>query len=38
MSEKKITEYTRQDIIDILTNGYYDKKIIKKYSIFGVEE
>ena len=26
MVEKKITEYTRQDIIDILTNGYYDKK------------
>lgn len=34
MSEKKITEYTRQDIIDILTNGYYDKKNNKKIQYF----
>lgn len=30
MVENKITEYTRQDIVDLLTSGYYDKKNDKK--------
>lgn len=34
MVENKITEYTRQDIIDILTSGYYDKKNSKKIQYF----
>ena len=31
---KKITEYTRQDIVDLLTYGYYDKKNKKKIQYF----
>ena len=34
MIENKITEYTRQDIVDLLTNGYYDKKNDKKIQYF----
>ena len=30
MVEDKITEYTRQDIVDLLNSGYYDKKNDKK--------
>ena len=38
MVENKITEYTRQDIVDLLTSGYYDKRMIRKYNTFGVED
>ena len=34
MVENKITEYTRQDIVDLLTSGYYDKKNDKKIQYF----
>ena len=34
MVENKITEYTRQDIVDLLTSGYYDKKNNKKIQYF----
>lgn len=34
MIENKITEYTRQDIVDLLTSGYYDKKNNKKIQYF----
>lgn len=34
MVDNKITEFTRQDIVDILTNGYYDKKNNKKIQYF----
>lgn len=34
MKDNKITEFTRQDIVDILTSGYYDKKNNKKIQYF----
>lgn len=34
MVKNKITEYTRQDIADLLTTGYYDKKNKKKIQYF----
>lgn len=34
MGNNKITEFTRQDIVDILTSGYYDKKNNKKIQYF----
>lgn len=34
MGNNKITEFTRQDIVDILTSGYYDKKNDKKIQYF----
>lgn len=34
MENNKITEFTRQDIVDILTSGYYDKKDNKKIQYF----
>ncbi len=34
MENNKITEFTRQDIVDILTSGYYDKKNNKKIQYF----
>lgn len=34
MIDNKITEYTRQDIVDVLTRGYYDKKNDKKIQYF----
>lgn len=34
MINNKITEFTRQDIIDILTRGYYDKKNNKTIQYF----
>ena len=34
MVENKITEYTRQDIVDLVTSGYYDKKNDKKIQYF----
>lgn len=35
MENNRIKEFTGQDIVDILTSGYYDKKNDKKYNIFG---